>query len=173
MAIAQPPISAPVADSVAAPYAPLLAAVLQTQKLITHHLNATLRPLGLSFARYEVLAMIVAANGPLPMVQIVRALDRHPTTIGTLIDGLEGSGLAVRATNRSDRRSTLVSVTDRGREVAVSATRALDALALVDPNIMSRLHDDLHHLLSATRRALTAAPGGQRIAAADLPGGRP
>src|SRR6476661_5689685 len=103
----QPPHPAPGADSVA-PATAVIAAVLQTQKLITHHLNSTLRPLGLSFARYEVLAMMVAANGPLPMVRIVRALDRHPTTIGTLVDGLEEAGLCVRTINRSDRRSTLV-----------------------------------------------------------------
>ncbi|ABG98838.1 MULTISPECIES: MarR family winged helix-turn-helix transcriptional regulator [Rhodococcus] len=172
MATAQPPHSAPAADSVA-PYASLIAAVLQTQKLIGHQLNSTLRPLGLSFARYEVLAMMVAANAPLPMVRIVRALDRHPTTIGTLIEGLEGSGLAVRTINRADRRSTLVTITDKGREVAISATRALDALALVDPQVMRRLHDDLHQLLSATRRASTAAPGGDHPAVADLPGGTP
>ncbi|QQZ17311.1 MULTISPECIES: MarR family winged helix-turn-helix transcriptional regulator [Rhodococcus] len=172
MATAQPPHSVPAAESVP-PYTSLIAAVLQTQKLITHHLNSTLRPLGLSFARYEVLAMMVAAHAPLPMVRIVRALDRHPTTIGTLIDGLEGSGLAFRTINRSDRRSTLVTITDKGREVATSATRALDAVALADPKVMRRLHEDLQQLLSATRRASTAARGGHHTITADLPGGRP
>jgi DNA-binding MarR family transcriptional regulator len=172
VATAQPPHSAPAADSVA-PYTSLIAAVLQTQKLISHQLNSALRPLGLSFARYEVLAMLVAAHGPLPMVRIVRALDRHPTTIGTLIDGLEGSGLALRTINRADRRSTLVTITDKGREVATSATRALDAVALADPKVMHRLHEDLQQLLSATRRASTAAPGGRHTTAVELSGGRP
>ncbi|MFC0451649.1 MarR family winged helix-turn-helix transcriptional regulator [Rhodococcus jostii] len=172
MATAQPPHPAPDADSVA-PYTSLIAAVLQTQKLIAHQLNSTLRPLGLSFARYEVLAMLVAADDALPMVRIVRALDRHPTTIGTLIEGLHCSGLAERTINRSDRRSTLVTITDKGREVAISATRALDAVALTDPEVMRRLHEDLQQLLAATRRTATAAPGGPRAGAADLPGGRP
>ncbi|PQP10871.1 MarR family winged helix-turn-helix transcriptional regulator [Rhodococcus opacus] len=169
MATAQPPHSPRAAES-GAPYTSLIAAVLQTQKLITHQLNSTLRPLGLSFARYEVLAMMVAANAPLPMVRIVRALDRHPTTIGTLIDGLEGSGLVLRTINRSDRRSTLVTITDKGREVATSATRALGAVALADPKVMHRLHEDLQQLLSATRRE---SPGGRHTTAVDLPGGRP
>ncbi|MGV9870297.1 MarR family winged helix-turn-helix transcriptional regulator [Rhodococcus koreensis] len=156
MATTQPPHPAPGADSVA-PATALIAAVLQTQKLITHHLNSTLRPLGLSFARYEVLAMMVAANGPLPMVRIVRALDRHPTTIGTLVDGLEEAGLCVRTINRSDRRSTLVTVTDKGLEVGASASRALDGVALADPQDMHRLHEGLQQLLTATRRASTAA----------------
>ena len=172
MATAQPPRLAPAAESVA-PYTSLIAAVLQTQKLISHQLNSALRPLGLSFARYEVLAMLVAAHGPLPMVRIVRALDRHPTTIGTLIDGLEGSGLALRTINRADRRSTLVTITDKGREVATSATRALDAVALADPKVMHRLHEDLQQLLSATRRASTAAPGRRHTTAVELSGGRP
>lgn len=137
-------------DSAAANTA-LIAAVLQTQKLISHHLNSQLRALGLSFARYEVLAVLVAAEKPMPINEIVRALDRHRTTIGSLIDGLQAAGLAERTINKHDRRSTLVTITVKGRDVTASAAGAVEALTLADPELMHRLRADLEHLLGATR----------------------
>ncbi|WP_322544790.1 MarR family transcriptional regulator [Rhodococcoides fascians] len=148
-----------------------VAAVLRAQKALSSHLDSTLRPLGLSFARYEVLTLIVAANGPLPIMRIVRALDRHPTTVGTFIDGLESAGWIEREANRSDRRSTLVVVTDSGREVAFAASRALAAIELLDPQLMLRLHKDLQDLLTAARLPKQAGPNGIRVAAVERPGG--
>lgn len=149
MAAVKPSHSTP-ADSAAANTA-LIAAILQTQKLINHHLNSRLRSLGLSFARYEVLAVLVAADKPMPIKHLVRALDRHPTTIGSLVDGLQATRLAQRTVNKHDRRSTLVTITDKGRAVTASATEAVEALTLANPEVMHRLRADLEHLLSATR----------------------
>ncbi|TQC50088.1 MarR family transcriptional regulator [Rhodococcus sp. WS4] len=132
----------------------LIAAVLQAQKLIMRNLNATLSPLGLSFPRYEVLMVVEAApNGAIPSVLLGRILDRHPTTITSLVDGLESAGLVARATNRDDRRETLVSVTDRGRAAALSAARAVDDATNVDHEVLRRLSVDLQTLL------VTSSPG--------------
>ena len=139
------------ADSAAANTA-LIGAVLQTQKLITRHLNFKLRALGLSFARYEVLVVLVTAERPMPIKEIVRALSRHPTTIGSLVDGLQATRLAERTVNNDDRRSTLVTITDKGRAVTSSAAEAVEALTLADPEVMHRLRADLQHLLAATLR---------------------
>lgn len=148
MAIAKRSHSTPVHSTSA--NTALIAAVLQTQKLITQHLNSKLRPLGLSFARYEVLAVLVAAGKPIPIKEIVRILDRHPTTIGTLVGGLQATRLAAGTINNQDRRCTLVTITDKGRAVTSSAAEAVEALTLADPKVMHRLRIDLQHLLLAT-----------------------
>lgn len=128
----------------------VIAAVLQAQKLIVRNFNVALSPLGLSFPRHEVLSLVAAApNGATPTTQLCRVLGRHPTTITSLVDGLEGAGLVARSTNRADRRETLVGITDRGRAVALSAARAVDQLLGVDPEVLRRLSADLQALLAA------------------------
>jgi hypothetical protein len=100
----------------------------------------------------------VAANGPLPMVRIVRALDRHPTTIGTL------SPLDLRHDHRRGAR---------GRELGDPRPRcrrpewrphrggrpAGGPVAIDVRNIRS---DDLRYLLAVART------GRRRSAALDL-----
>ncbi|MBC2640640.1 MULTISPECIES: MarR family winged helix-turn-helix transcriptional regulator [unclassified Rhodococcus (in: high G+C Gram-positive bacteria)] len=149
----------------------LVAAVLQAQKTILRQLDAVLSPLGLSFPRYEVLALVGAApDGVVPMVRLWRTLDRHPTTIGSLVDRLEGAGLVTRATNRADRRETLVTITDKGRGTASSAARAIDQVPVADADLMRRLSVDLRTLIacSAAEAAIgdrpPNSPLGQRDA---------
>jgi DNA-binding MarR family transcriptional regulator len=132
----------------------LIAAVLQTQKLIVRKLDATLSPFKLSFPRYEVLSLVDAApDGVMSTALLCRTLDRHPTTITSLIDGLERTGLVTRSTNPVDRRETLVTITDRGRAAALSAARVVDDVSAVDPEVLRRLSIDLHTLLVATSHA--------------------
>ncbi|TQC43415.1 MarR family transcriptional regulator [Rhodococcus sp. WS4] len=129
----------------------LIAAVLRTQKLIVRKLDATLNPLGLSFPRYEVLSSVDAApNGVISTALLCRTLDRHPTTITSLIDGLERTKLVTRSTNPADRRETLVTITDRGRAAALSAAHAVDDASAVDTDVLRRLSIDLQALLGAT-----------------------
>ncbi|MDF3313757.1 MarR family transcriptional regulator [Rhodococcus sp. T2V] len=128
----------------------LVTAVLQAHKVIVRRLDSALSPLGLTVPRFEVLSAVIAApEGVTPMVRLCRTLGRHATTIGALVDGLEGAGLVARSVNRADRRETLVTITERGRAVASSAVHALDRVLMADPQVMNRLSRELQAFIAA------------------------
>ena len=60
------------------------------------------------------------------MGKIGERLQVHPTSVTNLIDGLEKLGYAVRTPHPDDRRTTLATITERGRDVASAATQALN-----------------------------------------------
>jgi DNA-binding MarR family transcriptional regulator len=55
-------------------------------------------------------------------------LQVHPTSVTSLVDGLERLGYAERTPHPSDRRTTLATITETGRRVAEEATEALHAI---------------------------------------------
>ena len=87
-----------------------------------------LKPHGLSFARYEALVLLsFSQRGSLPMRMMGERLQLHPTSITNIVDRLESDGLARRLPHPSDRRTTLVELTDAGRERLTAATEAVTA----------------------------------------------
>ena len=111
-----------------APVAPMMAvtSVMRVQQILLARLNETLEPFGLTFARYEALMLLYFSRaGSLPLGKIGARLQVHPTSVTNLVDGLEKSGYAKRTPHPSDRRTTLATITSRGREVAGAATEAL------------------------------------------------
>jgi DNA-binding MarR family transcriptional regulator len=114
----------------AAPVAPMMAvtSVMRVQQILLARLNESLGPFDLTFARYEALMLLFLSRaGSLPLGKIGARLQVHPTSVTNLIDGLEKLGYAVREPHPSDRRTTMATITDRGREVAGAATEALHA----------------------------------------------
>ena len=110
--------------------APAMAAVttlMRAQQILMAHLNAALDPFELTFARYEALMLLyLSRDGSLPMGKIGERLQVHPTSVTSLIDRLERSGYVDRVPHPSDRRTTLASITARGRKVAGEATTLLN-----------------------------------------------
>lgn len=101
--------------------------VMRVQQIWLARLNETLAPFELTFARYEALMLLYLSRaGSLPMGKIGVRLQVHPTSVTNLIDGLEKLGYAERTPHPEDRRTTLAAITARGREVASSATDALN-----------------------------------------------
>jgi DNA-binding MarR family transcriptional regulator len=111
---------------------PAMAAVtsiMRVHQLVMARLNEVLKPWDLTFARYEALMLLFfSARGSLPLGKMGARLQVHPTSVTNLIDGLEKLGYVTRAPHPSDRRTTLATITDRGREVAAQATEALNAM---------------------------------------------
>ena len=68
---------------------------------------------GLSPSRAHVL-FVLRERGPVVQRELSEALGRTPRHVTTLIDALEASGHVVRRQHPSDRRATLVELTDRG-----------------------------------------------------------
>jgi DNA-binding MarR family transcriptional regulator len=69
---------------------------------------------GLTVARMRTLAML-RGFGPKPMGFIARESGIAPRTLTALIDGLEREGLARRVPHPTDRRATLIEITEAGQ----------------------------------------------------------
>ena len=100
--------------------------IMRVQQILLARLNALLKPWELSFPRYEALMLLFySRRGSLPLGKMGARLQVHPTSVTSLVDGLESMGLARREPHEHDRRTTLASITPAGRRVAERATAAL------------------------------------------------
>jgi len=104
-------------------------AVVRAQQLVATAVDRALRPLGLTFARYEVLMLLCfSRGGALPITKVGDRLLVHPTGITKLVDKLESQGFVRRQSNPEDRRGVLACITDAGRAVADAGTEAVAAV---------------------------------------------
>jgi DNA-binding MarR family transcriptional regulator len=143
-----------------APVASMMAvtSVMRVQQILLARLNETLAPFELTFARYEALMLLYfSRRGSLPLGKMGARLQVHPTSVTNLVDGLERVGYAQRAPHPSDRRTTLATITPRGREVAQSATEAMHAISF-----------GLPPLCASELEAITTVLGRVRLAAGDF-----
>lgn len=125
--------------------------IMRAHQILIAELDAMLRPLGITFSRYEALVLLVHSHqGALPLSKIGERLQVHATSVTNVIDRLEAAGLVRREPNPRDGRGTLAVITDEGRKVADKATVefnnarfAMSALGLAD---MQKLYDILRVL---------------------------
>lgn len=128
--------------------------VMRVQQLLLSALDARLRPLGITFARYEVLVLLTfARSGALPLSKIGERLMVHPTSVTNAIDRLVAQGLVTRATDGSDRRRVLASLTELGEEVTREATAALTAIDFGIDGLTAEETEELYALLRRMRAA--------------------
>lgn len=76
--------------------------------------RAELEPLGLTFGQARALRLLSRADEPVRIGELAARLEVVPRSATTMIDTLEGAGLVARRADPGDRRSVLVSLTDRG-----------------------------------------------------------
>jgi DNA-binding MarR family transcriptional regulator len=103
--------------------------IMRAHQLFLARANEVLRPFGLSFARYEVLAWLAwnAECGSLSLSQIAERLQVTPATVTNAIDRLEADELVRRLPHPSDARTTLAEITTEGRRAVTAATDELNA----------------------------------------------
>jgi MarR family transcriptional regulator for hemolysin len=89
-------------------------------------LDAVLADGGATFASWTVLAAL-NARGPVIQKDLAKSLDMIGPSIVERIDQLEQAGLVARSVVPDDRRASLVSVTDEGREVFARLHRVMQA----------------------------------------------
>ena len=89
-----------------------------TADLLVKHITALLQPFDLTPASGLVLSMLADSELPLPPNEIADRLIITRATVTGLIDSLQRRKYVERCPHPSDRRSTLVEITERGREVA-------------------------------------------------------
>jgi DNA-binding MarR family transcriptional regulator len=104
--------------------------IMRAQQVLMARLNDLLRPLGLTFPRYEALMLLSFTRaGALPLGKIGERLQVHRTSVTNIVDKLEADGLVRRVPHAEDRRATLAEITDAGRDTAARATAALNDAA--------------------------------------------
>ena len=100
--------------------------IMRVQQLLIAEFDGVLKPLDLTFARYEVLRLIsFSREGRLPLGTIGERLMVHPTSVTNAIDRLAASGFVERTPDDADRRRIYASLTTSGKRVLRRATKAL------------------------------------------------
>lgn len=128
-------------------------ALMRAQQLVSQAVERALRPLGLSFARYEALMLLsFTRTGSLPLSKIGERLLVHPTSVTNTVDKLEQQGLVRRERHPSDRRTTLATITPDGRVLAERATAVMGGVRFGMPMD----DDDAEELVTLLTRLRTA-----------------
>jgi DNA-binding MarR family transcriptional regulator len=101
-------------------------AVMRAEQIFLRRATDLLRPLGLTFARYQVLGMLRWAP-PQTLGAIGHGLWITPATVTNAIDRLEAAALCRRLSHPTDARATLVEITAKGRRLFDRAVDVLNA----------------------------------------------
>ncbi len=100
--------------------------VLTASQMILTAVDAALDPFGLTFARYEALALLsFSKERRLPVGKMSARLRVHPASMTNTVSKLEADGLLRRLSDSSDRRTVLAEITDDGWARVEVATEEL------------------------------------------------
>jgi DNA-binding MarR family transcriptional regulator len=117
----------------AAPGMAAVTSVVRVHQILMGRVDEALRPHDLTFARYELLALLsFTRTGAMPLSRIGARLQVHPTSITNAVDRCEAQGLVRRLPHPSDRRTTLAEITPAGRELVAKATESLNREVFTD-----------------------------------------
>ena len=126
--------------------------------------NALLKPLGLSYTDFDVLATLMRSGKPyaLTPTALRRSVLITSGAMTAALDRLETGGLIVREPNPDDRRSLTARLTADGRRLARKAARlrfadALESIAHLSAADRNRLAGLLSLLLAAPPFVATAS----------------
>lgn len=102
--------------------------VMRAHQILIGAVNRILAPLGLTFARYEVLVLLTfSRTGALPLGRIGERLQVHAASVTNAIDRLEADALVRRRPHPTDGRAVLAEITAEGRRRVHEATQRLTA----------------------------------------------
>jgi MarR family transcriptional regulator, transcriptional regulator for hemolysin len=107
----------------------------KASRQITMYLEDQTRELGVSPLEGHVLTYL-RKYAPAPVGELVRVFGVKQSTFTSLLDRLERDGLVRREPNPADRRSFLIHITERGRELTARLNRLLEKL---EDDIRARL----------------------------------
>lgn len=134
---------------VASPMA-AITAIMRTQQILLLRIETVLKPFGLKFARYELLALLSFSKlGALPMNKASALLQVHPTSVTNAVDRLERDGLVKRSPHPTDGRATLITLSPAGKALAKKATATLNEEIFSQSGFAE---DDVHTLIEVLAR---------------------
>ncbi|MHB1166015.1 MAG: MarR family winged helix-turn-helix transcriptional regulator [Candidatus Nanopelagicales bacterium] len=126
--------------------------IVRAQQIVLQRIDTVLRPLDLTFARFEILTLLsFTKNGALPMTRMGALLQVHPTSVTSAVDRLESQGFVERLPHPTDRRAVLASITEAGRARALAATAALNGQVFEQLGISEQQTNNLRIVLRALR----------------------
>jgi DNA-binding MarR family transcriptional regulator len=99
-----------------------------------------------------LMLLYFSRTGSLPMAKIGERLQVHPTSVTNAVDRLEAAGLVRRSAHPTDRRATLVELLDAGRDLALAATKDLNAEVFTTPGVAAPGVTALVDILTEMRR---------------------
>ena len=109
----------------------VVTSIMRLQQIFLARADAVLRPLGLTFARYEVLMLLsFSRRGALPLGKIGERLQVNAASVTNAVDRLEADGLVPRQSNPDDGRGTLARLTPAGRRRAAAGHRGHERAGL-------------------------------------------
>jgi DNA-binding MarR family transcriptional regulator len=135
---------------------------LVVYKLGEHVMERAEEPLaaiGLTGRQYVALA-VLASDAPSSQLELADLCDLMPAQVVALVDELARRGLAERRRDEKDRRRSVVSITEQGREVlrqadAIESSIEAALFGDLEDAERTRIHDAL--LAALTRVAVTGA----------------
>jgi DNA-binding MarR family transcriptional regulator len=129
--------------------------VMRVQQIIQSAVDTALKPHNLTFARFEALVLLTfSRTGSLPMRVMGERLQLHPTSVTNIVDRLEADGLVRRNPHPTDRRTTLVEITEAGHARREVATEAVIGVEFGLRGLTDRQTSQLTDLLAKVRRAV-------------------
>lgn len=132
----------------------LVTSIMRAHQILLARVDEALAPLGLTFARYEVLMLLsFSRTGKLPLGKIGERLQVHAASVTNAIDRLERDGLVQRVAHPTDGRTTLASVTTKGRKLGRKATEVLNEQVFLRSGLDADRLRDLIGVLADLRQA--------------------
>ncbi|MFL0578028.1 MarR family winged helix-turn-helix transcriptional regulator [Dietzia sp. 179-F 9C3 NHS] len=114
----------------------VVTSVMRAHQILLARVEETLRPWNLSFPRYELLRLLAfSRTGSMPITKASERLQVHVTSVTSAMKRLLEAGLVERRPHPTDGRTTLVEITDAGRDVVAEATEALNAGVFAEPGM--------------------------------------
>lgn len=133
----------------------MVTSLVRVQQLLLERIDAVLRPLDLTFARYEILRLLSFSQaGAMPMTRLGSLLQVHPTSVTSAVDRLEKQGYVERLRDGDDKRVVRASITDAGRAIVEKATDGLNREVFERPGLDAPRVTALTELLGALRQSL-------------------
>lgn len=131
----------------------VVTSIMRVQQIFLGRVDSTLKPFGLTFARFELLALLnFSKKGALPLAKASARLQVHPTSVTNAVNRLEQAGFVERVAHPTDGRATLVQITPKGRETVVAASLELNSQVFMETGFSDREISTLVTLLAKFRR---------------------
>jgi DNA-binding MarR family transcriptional regulator len=131
-----------------------LTAVMRVQQLLLARCDEVLADFDLTFARYELLALLsFTRHGELPLGKAGARLQVHPASVTNAVNRLESAGLVEKLPHPTDGRGTLARITPPGRDAVAAATERLNNRVFGALGISAEEAQELTALLAMVRTA--------------------
>jgi DNA-binding MarR family transcriptional regulator len=133
----------------------ILSPIHQANRQASLHIDALLSDLHVTASEGQLLAFVADRDG-VPVTAVVRLLAVPKSTITSLLQRLERTGLIRRGQNPEDARSQLLFVTEAGAQVGMHARERVKEL---ERRLQARVSDADMRALIRVVNAVTAETG--------------